>query len=532
MTDQKDQQKNLFHEDDSSSSSAGSAELLCNEKVEMRDVWKRRKIEHDAQNKARKPVFFSQQKRFYFNKKPKETNKEHNKKHGAQQGYDARAPNKAALSTKPAQPPPRISKNISYTKNSTPTKPPLPLPPPPPSICSKPLCDHKTALVASKPKAQTRRSVDGNKITSKKPISRAIRSIPRESKTDMGLGPTKFKTVNPPRNTDSPSTQSNDKMNVANPNPKPSTQELDTRGQAYKTNPNSTSTAETVLHIRTNSSPSAEETQYISSVSHHDMIGRTTLVSRSTQTLDSDFPSDEPENPAPPLWSLVSINANEVDSILWPNVDSAPILYGVVENPAHHDDFAAAFFNEEEQSFVVFVVSGEAEWIDNSSENTIKCAVDNERLTVVEPPPIDMKKSRLTIKKDHLKWFKKYVVFGDKLGWKVKHQLNPCPKCGSKWCMYYTNKEKMDRVIETIRMLDDDEPAEKKRHMAYRQGIFEAYGKLGFKRRKRVGFCFSTKVKSAFPSDFYTGFRGIGENNSESDSTSDNSRTSVIQLSD
>ena len=58
MTDEKDQQKNLFHEDDSSSSSAGSAELLCNEKVEMRDVWKRRKIEHDAQNKARKPVFF------------------------------------------------------------------------------------------------------------------------------------------------------------------------------------------------------------------------------------------------------------------------------------------------------------------------------------------------------------------------------------------------------------------------------------------------------------------------------------------
>ena len=67
----------------------------------------------------------------------------------------------------------------------------------------------------------------------------------------------------------------------------------------------------------------------------------------------------------------------------------------------------------------------------------------------------------------------------------------------------------MDRVIDTITMLDDDEFAEKKRHMAYTQGIFEADRKLGFRRRKRAGFCFSAKVKSAFPSDYYTGFRGI-----------------------
>ena len=54
MAEKKEQQKGMFFEDDSSSSSAGSAELLCKEKVDMRDVWKRRKIEHDAQQNARK----------------------------------------------------------------------------------------------------------------------------------------------------------------------------------------------------------------------------------------------------------------------------------------------------------------------------------------------------------------------------------------------------------------------------------------------------------------------------------------------
>ena len=31
----------------------------------------------------------------------------------------------------------------------------------------------------------------------------------------------------------------------------------------------------------------------------------------------------------------------------------------------------------------------------------------------------------------------------------------------------------MDRIIESIRMLDDDDPVEKKRHMAYTLGILK-----------------------------------------------------------
>ena len=101
MAEKKDQQKGMFFEDDSSSSSTGSTELLCDEKVDMRDVQKRRKIEHDTQQNARKPVFFGQQKRFYFNKKPKESNKDKAKKDVAQQDSDATKPKKAAVSRNP-----------------------------------------------------------------------------------------------------------------------------------------------------------------------------------------------------------------------------------------------------------------------------------------------------------------------------------------------------------------------------------------------------------------------------------------------
>ena len=65
------------------------------------------------------------------------------------------------------------------------------------------------------------------------------------------------------------------------------------------------------------------------------------------------------------------------------------------------------------------------------------------------------------MKKDHLKWFEKYVVFGDQLGWKVRELKNKCGECGSKWCMYLLNTEKLDRVIQNILLLDDDEPVKK-----------------------------------------------------------------------
>ena len=90
----------------------------------------------------------------------------------------------------------------------------------------------------------------------------------------------------------------------------------------------------------------------------------------------------------------------------------------------------------------------------------------------------------------------------------------------------------MDKVIEIIKMPEDDLLAEKKRHMAYTQGTLEAYVKMGTGRRKRVGFCNEIKVKAAFPSEYFTEFRGISENNLESDCTTSSSKMSIIQLLD
>ena len=56
-------------------------------------------------------------------------------------------------------------------------------------------------------------------------------------------------------------------------------------------------------------------------------------------------------------WSVNSRGIGGFTVLGWPEVSLVS-----------HDDFAAAILNEEEQSFVVFVVSGEAEWIDNNTE--------------------------------------------------------------------------------------------------------------------------------------------------------------------
>ena len=165
--------------------------------------------------------------------------------------------------------------------------------------------------------------------------------------------------------------------------------------------------------------------------------------------------------------------------------------------------------------------SGESVWIDRSYENVINCFVDNDVLTLVSPPPEDLRQPRRSVKRDFLKWFEKAVIYGDTLGWRIKRQVRQCPTCGSPWCIYHTHRELLDRVISRVRLLDDDEPAEAKRLMAYQQGIYEVYGRLGFRRRKRVGYCYQRAVRQAFTSNFFRGFRAVAENDSSSDSSSD-----------
>ena len=149
----------------------------------------------------------------------------------------------------------------------------------------------------------------------------------------------------------------------------------------------------------------SEDDDYIAAITHSLSSHGIRTTTRSTQTIDQDFPIEEPEDP--PHWSIVSINGRHVDSALFPKFVSVPTLFGVVENPDHFDNPAAANI-EENEMFVTWVVSGEASWIDKSVDNVIQCTVERELLTVVEQPPTDLKvtRTRYSIKKDHLKWFK------------------------------------------------------------------------------------------------------------------------------
>ena len=66
-----------------------------------------------------------------------------------------------------------------------------------------------------------------------------------------------------------------------------------------------------------------------------------------------------------PKYGIVSANGADINSLLWPESVSAPILYGVVLNPYHHSE-TEAIVTEEDEVYVAFVLSGEAEWVDKT----------------------------------------------------------------------------------------------------------------------------------------------------------------------
>ena len=51
-----------------------------------------------------------------------------------------------------------------------------------------------------------------------------------------------------------------------------------------------------------------------------------------------------------------------------------------------------------------------------------------------------------------------------------------------------------------MRLLDGEEEPETIRYMAYSQIIESVFGKLGSRRRKRVGWCFNNMVNTLFQS--------------------------------
>ena len=262
----------------------------------------------------------------------------------------------------------------------------------------------------------------------------------------------------------------------------------------------------------------ASSTRRISSTHHFVSNTSIELISQSTQTLDCDFPSDNTNYPRYGAWFLFM----ETTSIHYSGLRGNLHQPYTVSSKTQPTTMTLPLRHWGRAIFCGFVVSGETKWIDKSKENLIKCAVEAYLLTMVEPPLENLKQPKITVNKEHLNWFEKYVVFGNQLGWKVTAFKNKYGECESKCCMYSLNKEKLNRVIQNIRLLDDDEPAEKKYHVVYTQGIFEAF-ENGFQEEKTLWFLFRDKGEISFPQRFFTGFMGIVENNSDSNSTSDSS---------
>jgi hypothetical protein len=256
------------------------------------------------------------------------------------------------------------------------------------------------------------------------------------------------------------------------------------------------------------------------------------MKTTGTQTYDHYFEArmtgtEGEEDQKALIGSIVSANAAEINCVLWPNMAKAPTIYGLVLNQHHHDERAAEEC-ESNQTFVEFVVRGETKWVDKTKNHVIKCAIDTERLTICAMPPTTMKKERRSVKREYLQWFEKHEK-GEELSWKLKKIEGGCRACGSPDCTYMKHRSKIDTLISNLRALDDLAP-EERRHMAYTMAIEIAYGKCGFRNRKRLGWCVETLTRNTFPSESYTGFRNIGEG--EDSSTSSSEESSVVLLSD
>ena len=97
--------------------------------------------------------------------------------------------------------------------------------------------------------------------------------------------------------------------------------------------------------------------------------------------------------------------------------------------------------------------------------------------------------------------------------------------------MVFKDKSGINKIIKGIEEKQGYSP-EEKRFMAYKAAIEKTYGKLGWRNRKRVGWCFENMTKTTFPSENFTGFRSIEHvHSSEVESSSSDNDSSVIDLS-
>jgi hypothetical protein len=226
-----------------------------------------------------------------------------------------------------------------------------------------------------------------------------------------------------------------------------------------------------------------------------------------------------------PLWSIVSANGYHVAPSKFKNGKSAPTLYGIVQNPGHFKDEKLTP-GKQYETCVTFVMSGEVEWVDNTGLNVFTTCMDDSVLTFIEGPPQPFVDD-LEIVGEHRKWFME-GSYGDAPAWVVRPYPDACEFCASPWCVYKNNTKQMDKIIEK-NLPAHEELNEQKRFACYKSAIrsISKNRKMGWRNRMRLGWCFESRVKKAFPSEEYTGFRPITK---DDPCTSESSDDSVIDL--
>ena len=96
-----------------------------------------------------------------------------------------------------------------------------------------------------------------------------------------------------------------------------------------------------------------------------------------------------------PYGSIVNINGRDLDEFNFKIRQDALTFYGIIENPDHWDDKDAEE-TQEGESFVIFLLVGEYEWLDKNNEHVMKGKFSHFVLTLIQYPPENMKKIELS----------------------------------------------------------------------------------------------------------------------------------------
>ena len=80
------------------------------------------------------------------------------------------------------------------------------------------------------------------------------------------------------------------------------------------------------------------------------------------------------------------MNGYYVDPTSFLKVKSAPIFYGIVQNPGHVND-PTLYSKSDDKISVTFVMSGEKEWFDTVDSNVCTTVIEDAVLTFIEGPP-------------------------------------------------------------------------------------------------------------------------------------------------